>query len=783
VPHYRQSLVVIVTKTHNNRRHICPVSSGKDYHFLPPNAIARRADCIMVTEHNQHCEQTLMFTDIVGYSRLMGRDEAMAIEMLGDYRKILLSHIEQQNGQLVEFIGDAIFARFDVAASATAAAIAIQQHLQAFNEVRDKKLPPLQTRIGLHKGEVMLRDNAVFGDSVNIAARLEPLAVADGICISQTVYDEIRFTLSSPAKRLGMQTLKNIEQKIRVYLIKPSGIGWRDHLFYFLRGLNKKIVAYRYPLTACLLALIVAGFYFIPRWLVPGYTANYVEIADFQNLMNEKGDADYFSAGITEAVRSQLADMRDVYIVDAKEGIHAPIRLEGSVQRLGDNLRIAYRLFRRKDNVQIAGGKLDGTYQDIFILQDRLVGEIARYLADEFDLQNFRPAPLRLTNDVTAYDYYLQGLEFLNKPSSQENFDYAIQRFSQALIHDKKFVLANSGLCEAYRLKYELTSSADWIERAEYYCLESLSLDGDSAKTNAAVGAFYRDIGRYSDSVGYLTKSIEKDANNVSAIIALARAYDLMQDSAGAEAIYVDLIRKEPKNWEAYQGYGYFLVRHGRHKEAIQIYRKVLDLTPENVIAINNLGASYLFLGDFKNAIKLFEEALVISPSSSAFSNLGAVYYYLGLFDRAVDNYKKSIDLSPSDIRYLNNLSDAYFFIHGHAELSDYYRKRVQFYAENEIISNPSGMSGYLYLAIAYAHFGKISDAKKALDEAIKIDPGYYFSDYVGLRIAVAENNYDSIVTNVNNLKLSGYSEALITADPYFHILKSDGAFSSVLKK
>ncbi|HSC66356.1 MAG TPA: adenylate/guanylate cyclase domain-containing protein, partial [Cellvibrio sp.] len=277
----------------------------------------------MVAEHNQHCEQTLMFTDIVGYSRLMGRNEAMAVEMLGDYRKILLSHIEQQGGHLVEFVGDAIFARFNSATSASAAAIAIQQHLQAFNEARDKKLPPLQTRIGLHKGEVMLRDGAVFGDSVNIAARLEPLAVPDGICISQTVYDEIRLTLSSPAKRLGMQTLKNIEQKIRVYLIKPSGIGWRDHLFYFLRGFNKKIVAYRYPLTACLLTFIVAGFYFIPRWLVPGYAANYVEIADFQNLMNEKGDADYFSAGITEAVRSQLADMRDVYIVDAKEGIHA----------------------------------------------------------------------------------------------------------------------------------------------------------------------------------------------------------------------------------------------------------------------------------------------------------------------------------------------------------------------------------------------------------------------------------------------------------------------------
>lgn len=736
----------------------------------------------MVAKQHSHCEQTLMFTDIVGYSRLMGRNEAMAIDMLGDYRKILLANIESQGGQVVEFIGDAVFARFDTASAAIAAAIAIQQHLLAFNDVRDKKLPRLQTRIGLHKGAVMLRDNAVFGDSVNIAARLEPLAVADGICISQAVYDDVRLTLSAPAKRLGVQTLKNIQQKMRVYLIKPAGVGWRDHLHYFLRGLNKNIIAYRYPLTACVFALVAAGFYFIPRWLVPGYSANYVEIADFRNLMSEQGESDYFSSGITAAVRAQLADMRDVYIVDAKEGINAPVRLEGSVQHLGDNLRISYRLFRRKDNVQIAGGKLDGTQQDIFILQDRLVGEIAQYLSDEFDLQNFRPAPLRLTNDVAAYDYYLQGLSFLSKPSSQENFDAAIQQFSQALIHDEKFVQASSGMCEAYRLKYEWTRSNDWIAQAEKYCLESLSLDADSAKSNAAVGSFYRDVGRHADAVRYLQIAVKKDPDNVPAYVALARTYDLLQEKDKAERIYIDLINKAPKNWEVYQGYGYFLVRHGRHQEAINRYLRVLELTPENIIAINNIGASHLFLGEFKPAITYFEKALALSPSSTAFSNLGATYYYLGDFDRAIKNYQKAIRLSPSDASNLNDIADAYFFMEGKRDVSNEYRRRVQLYAEEGLTKNPLDLSGHLYLAIAYAHFGRIDDAKSLLEKAITLDPGYYFSDYVGLRIAVAEKNHDQIVNGIQKLKSSGYSEKLILSDPYFKKLVSDDYLYGALK-
>ncbi|RYZ91648.1 MAG: adenylate/guanylate cyclase domain-containing protein [Moraxellaceae bacterium] len=489
----------------------------------------------MDSQSSQHRELTLMFTDIVGYSRLMGRDEALTINMLGDYRKILLGHIEENGGTFIEFAGDAIFARFDTALAAVNAAVAIQKHLRLFNQGRDTELPALRTRIGLHKGAVLIRENAVLGDDVNIAARLEPLAVPDGICISKSVYDDIKTDLREPMKPLGIQSLKNIEQKVRAYLIKPTGLGWRDHLHYFWLGCAKNINSHRYPISAVLLALIIAGFYFIPRWLVPGYAANYVEIANFQNLMNADGKSDYFSSGITEAVRSQLADMRDVYIVDADKGIHAPIRLEGSVQKIGDNLRIVYRIFRRKGNVQIAGGKLDGAYQDIFILQDRLVGDIARNLASEFKLQNFRPAPLKLTNDITAYDYYLQGMDYLGKPSSQENFDAAIQKFNEALVHDNNFMLANSGLCEAYRKKHELTKSINWIKTAEFHCVKALEQDDQSAKSYEAIGTFYRETGEYENAVKFLKKSLEKKPNETSTLCSLAATYDLMQKPDDAE--------------------------------------------------------------------------------------------------------------------------------------------------------------------------------------------------------------------------------------------------------
>lgn len=726
----------------------------------------------MVANSIQHCEQTLMFTDIVGYSRLMGRDESLAVEMLGDYRSILLSHIEGQGGILVEFVGDAIFARFNSATSAVAAAIAIQQHLLAFNEARDKKLPRLQTRIGLHKGEVMLRDGGVFGDSVNIAARLEPLAVSDGICISQAVYDEIRLTLSSPAKRLGAQALKNIQQKVRVYLIKPSGIGWRDHLHYFLRGLSKKIVAYRYPIAAAVLMLIAAGIYFIPRWLVPGYAANYVEIADFKNLMNEKGDADYFSAGITEAVRSQLADMRDVYIVDAKEGIRAPIRLEGSVQRLGDNLRIAYRLFRRKDNVQIVGGKLDGTYQDIFILQDRLVGEIARYLADEFKLQNFRPAPLRLTNDITAYDFYMQGLEYLERPATHQNIDTSIQRFNTALIHDPKFASSNSGLCKAYWKKYEITKNVLWLNEAENSCMKALAQDDRSSKTYKSIGAIYIDTGRYEKAIEILNKGHSLDKHDVANSVALALAYHLTGDNQKAENIYREAISLSPKNWKAYFGYAYFLTRLGRQDEAIENFEMVLDITPDNTLALNNIASNYLFKGEFKKAAKIYETSTLLEPSSAAYVNVGTTFYLSGDFEKAIEFYNKALALEPTNYQWLVYLGDAYKFVPGKKDQASRYFERAMKMAQEDINANAGIARAYQYLARCLAYFGKIEEAKKIMVTADTLDSSSAEAYYTHLRIAVLDNDEKNIARYVTNLLRTEYSANLLLADPDFRILK-----------
>ncbi|MFL0800183.1 MAG: tetratricopeptide repeat protein [Agarilytica sp.] len=724
---------------------------------------------------------TLMFTDIVGYSRLMGQNEHQTIGLVDEYRRILLSRIQEFNGSVIEFIGDAVFASFDLPLDAVNAGMAIQNDLQQFNEHAKGDMPPLRTRIGIHTGEVTLKDGAPFGDDVNIAARLEPLAVADGICISEPVYQAIKADLHAPIKALGVRPLKNIDSKHRAYLIRPKGITYSTHLHYAVRTFQQKIDAYRYPLAIALVCLIAAGFYLVPRWLVPGYTANYVEIADFKNLMSEGGEADYFSAGITEALRSQLADMEDVYILDPSKGVRGPVRLEGSVQRLGDSLRIAYRLFRRKDNVQIAGGKLDGAYGDIFILQDRVVAEVGRYLADEFQLKFFRPAALSLTSDVTAYDYYLKGMEYLRMPETQENFDQAIKLFSTSLVHDNSFAEANAGICRAYHGRFKATRKSEFIEKAEEYCNRALLENDTVAQTYISLSLVFGATGRYSDAVKVLERAARLDSYDGDIGIFLARAYEEMGERVLAEKLFLSIIEAHPKNWRAYYDYSFFLIVDGRFQDAIDMAGESLKIIPENEPALGNLGVAYLYLGEFRKSAQAFEASVKVAPSSIGFSNAGTGYYYAEEYRESVNFFEKAIKLSPEDYRLRINFADALRYLSDREEEVREICLQALDLIRSEVVLNGVSTEVYQYRALAYLHLGEFEDAVESIEEALVLQPNGIDVLLTAVRVWTIMGDYDRALGVLKTIISNNYPINLLIAEPDLAPLRENHKYIKIV--
>ncbi len=725
----------------------------------------------------QQKKLTLMFTDIVGYSRLMGRDQAQTIAMLEDYRRILVEQIDKHQGTVIEFIGDAVFARFDSAQSAVDAAIGIQKELFTFNHFRDKSLPRLQTRIGLHSGEVMTKGDAVFGDDVNIAARLEPIAVADGICISNAVYDEIQENLKEPLLKLGVQPLKNIETRIKAYLIRPLGITFKTRLHYANRKLNQKLGAYRYPIAAAVLLVIISLIYWVPRWLVPGYDANYVEIADFKNLMNAEGEVDYLSAGITEAVRSQLADVRDVYLVKTGEGILAPIMLEGSVQKVGDNLRIAYQLIRRKGNVQIAGGKLDGVYEDIFILQDRVTAEIAKYLAEEFGLPNFRPAKIDLTSDVLAYDYYMRGMRWLTMPSAQEAMDEAIKFFTTALVHDRSFPFAFMGLCRAYRTKYYLSQEINYFEQAEKNCSKAVALNGESTQILTAASALYIEKGDYNNALKILL-SLNKDQYlDVEIVRLISRVYGLIGEYEKAEEIVQELIAQQPKNWHGYQILGLLYLRSKKYDSAIEQYKNVIDITPDNSVALSNIGSSYYFKGDIKKAANFFEKAVEVMPTSWGYLNSGVMFYYLSEFDKAEINFRRGLEISPGDFLIYLNLAEVQRLKQKNKDLYlETYSKSIDL-AEEKININKKDIVAHYVLVISSLYVGNVEASRQYLEDLEGIDSDDTDVLYAKLRFLIFEASYKNALGVIRQLLDQGHPLELIRIDPDLEELRKQEVY------
>lgn len=730
----------------------------------------------------EHRHLTLMFTDIVGYSRLMARDQAQTIAMLEDYRRILLEEIAKYDGTVVEFIGDAVFARFDTPQAGVNAAVGIQKALFSFNHFRDKTLPRLQTRIGVHCGKVATKDNAFFGDDVNIAARLEPVAVADGICISDKVYREIKSQLREPLLPLGVLPLKNIESKIRGYLIRPQGITLRIRAHYANRRFQEKLGAYRYPLTACALIAVAAGIYLIPRWLVPGYDANYVEIADF-DIQANTGESRYLGTGISEAVRAQLADMKDVYVLKTGEGIQAPVILHGSVQKHGDNLRVTYQISRRDGDVQIANGTLEGKYNEIFILQDRLVGDVAKYLAEEFNITNFRPARLTTTSDVLAYDYYLRGMEILNGPRSNAVADEAIKFFTTAIVHDSNYVDAEAGLCKAYSLKYSYTRDLSWLNNAQEHCDTALTENASHPGALAAMANIYYELGQYHKSIDMLSDVISRNPDDILAAGTLALAYSLNKQDDKALALMQAMITRHPKHWLGYMTLGKWYLDHGDIAAAITTYKQVLELTPRNSRALSNLGVAYSYLGELKKARQAFEESADIIPSSLAYTNLGSLNYFLGEYRTASDQFHTALQMDPQDFFLRINYADALRSIPEKSRFAKEQYEKAITQAKDIHSLNPNDLDANVSLALCYLSLENLPEANIYLQLAEQLEPTSPDVIYARLRYKIAQSKLEEAVALTGELLASGYSYTLLEHDPDLNPIKRLPSYRQIIAK
>jgi len=431
----------------------------------------------MVEERAKRKLSGILSADAVGYSRLMQADEAFTISTLEDSKKLMSALIDQFKGRVVDAPGDNLLAEFSSVVDATECAVKIQQELKTKNAElpEDRKM---QFRIGVNLGDVVEEADRIYGDGINIAARIESLADAGGICISGTAYDQIGKKLALGFEYLGEQTVKNIEQPIRVYKVLtdiefvgkvigeeiPKPGKW-----------SRVVIASVFILIIVTWVFVVWHLYLRPSSIgpvsvdKPDFTLSdkpSIAVLPFVN-MSDDPKQEYFSDGISEDLITDLSRISGLLVLSrsttfvykgqsikieeiAKE-LGVRYILEGSVRKAGEQVRINAQLIDGTTDHHIWAERYDRKLKDIFQLQDEITQKIVTALAVKLTQEDREHVAIKETDNIQAYDAVLKASELM--------YSYSLESFAKALSHLEKAVELDPNYGRAYAMMADIYAS------------------------------------------------------------------------------------------------------------------------------------------------------------------------------------------------------------------------------------------------------------------------------------------------------------------------------------
>jgi adenylate cyclase len=575
----------------------------------------------------------IMFTDMVGYSALAQRDEALALALLHDQRELLRPIFGQHGGREVKETGDGFLVEFASALQAVRCAIGVQKALVQRNssEARDRRI---EVRVGLHLGDVEVRDGDVFGDGVNIAARLEPLAEPGGICLSGSVFDQIRNKIDEPLVRLGQPELKNIRVPIDVYRVmlpwthgasKTQGHGpARWPLGVRIGG----VTAAAGIVTGLLVWWTTARVPTAPPSAAVSTSATKsVAVLPFVNMSSDK-ENEYFSDGITEDLITALSKVSGLHVVArtssfAFKGKNEDVRtigqqlnvgavLEGSVAKAGDQVRITAQLINTADGYHLWSESYDRELKDIFAVRSQVAETVAKALQVTLAPGERQALEQKPTEDVEAYQLYLKAR---HASATFADWGGALRYLQQATARDPSYALAYLGLAEYY------VFITDWALPSR----ESMPRAREAAE-----------------------KALALDPSLAEAHVWLACVrwwYD--QDVEAARREFQTAIAIQPDLASAHQWYGMLLVSGGQFDEGIAETRRGHEIDPLSPNVTTMMGYNLFCAGRNDAAIEQLHTAVAADPNSWwAHELLARAYARAGRFADALAEARKAQQLS-----------------------------------------------------------------------------------------------------------------------------------------
>jgi TolB-like protein/class 3 adenylate cyclase/Flp pilus assembly protein TadD len=571
----------------------------------------------------------ILAADVVGYSRLMGADEAGTLTRLKAHRRELIDPtVAACHGRIVKLMGDGALVEFASVVDALRCAVTIQRGMAERNA--DVSLADrIELRVGINLGDVIVDGDDLYGDGVNVAARLQTLAAPGGICISGTAFDHALHKLDLGFEAIGAQRLKNIAEPVRVYrvLLDPAAAG---RVLRAAPAWRKLALA----AAAALLLLLALGSATVWHWARPAAPPS-VAVLPFANLSDDP-EQDYFADGLTEDLITDLAKLsglvviarnsvltykgRPVDVQQVARDLGVRYVVEGSLRRAGGRVRVNAQLIDSETGGHLWADRFDRDAADIFTVQDEVVGRIVDALSVQLSPSEQQRLARLPTTNLEAYDIFLRAEEAARTgfyPQLRE----AMRLYEKATALDPTF--AEAFAADARTAAYVMRSNYDNV------------LPGPVARKRA-----YEHASR--------ALELAPDAPLPFAVLAVLQVVDGRHDEASASAERA--VALGPSDAEAHAALSYVLTFSGRHAEAVAAVEKAMRLNPSPPISDRIVAGTAFILNDEpERAIEILERARAEAPNvDDTHLYLSAAYARAGRIDAARRAAVETVRLAPN---------------------------------------------------------------------------------------------------------------------------------------
>jgi adenylate cyclase len=596
----------------------------------------------------------IMFTDMVGFSRQMGTDEARMLRLLEVHNQLIQQAVAAHHGTVIKTVGDAFLVDFPSVVHAVQCAQQIQAQFRVHNAEKEPN-EQIHVRIGIHLGDIVSRDGDVFGDGVNIAKRLQELAEPDTICISDVVYRDVAKKLAlGTVVSLGRPKLKNIAERFEVYTLlpeQPKGI------LQTLQLQRLKLSRRMGTVHLARMALVVAGL------LIGGgvVTLLFSSFSPFRNPqsairnqealplpdkpslvvvpfvnMSDDPSQDYFSNGITEDLTSDLSRISSLFVIarhsaftykgkavqvpEVSRELGVRYMLEGSVRKADNHVRVTAQLIDATTGGHLWSQRYDRPLKDIFALQDEIVQKIVTTLKLQLTLaEQGILARGRTTDNLEAYDYYLRGLESYLRLTKEANAQ-ARQMCEKAIELDPQYAQAHVLLGRTYLREWMWRWSQDpqTLEQALALAQRAISLDDSLPMAHRLLGYVYLRKKQHEEAIAEAERALALAPNDTDGYETLGEILSFAGRPEEALGLVEKALRLNPRQpvsllWLLCRVYRLM----GRNEEAIATCKSVITRNPNHMSAHLDLAFLYIDLGREEEARTEIAEVLRVNPKFS----------------------------------------------------------------------------------------------------------------------------------------------------------------------